>query len=137
MARVLSQGTIITVDCGDGPVQIGCITSFSTPSQSRSEINVTCLDSDAQEFRLGLVDNGTSTFNIIFDDCDEGHELLTQQLDAEEPCEFVITLNGGTTITFDALVQSFQLDGSVDAAITGSVSLRVTGAVDFNFVCNS
>lgn len=137
MARVLSQGTIITMDCGGGPVEIGCVTSFSTPAANRSEINVTCLDSDAQEFRLGLVDNGTVSFNIIFDDCDAGQEALTEQLDADQPCEFVITLAGGTTITFDALVQSFQLDGSVDSAITGTVTVRVTGAAVFDIVCNS
>lgn len=137
MARVLSQGTIITMDCGSGATEIGCITSFSTPASNRSEINVTCLSSDAQEFRLGLVDNGTVSLNIIFDDCDAGQEDLTDQLGSDEPCEFVITFSGGTTVTFDALVQSFQLDGSIDSAVTGTVTLRVTGESVFNFVCNS
>lgn len=137
MARVLSQGTTITMECDGTPVEIGCITSFSTPAASRSEINITCLSSEAQEFRLGLVDNGSVSFNILFDDCDEGQEDLTDQMASDEPCEFVITLAGGTTITFDAMVQSFQLDGSVDAAVTGTVSLRVTGEVVFDFTCNS
>jgi len=139
MAKVLSKGTTITMECdGDtAPVDIGCITSFDTPAASRDEIDVTCLASDAKEFALDLVDNGTATFDLIFDDCDDGQEALTDQLDEDEACEFVITLFGGTTITFDALVQSFQLSGSVGSAVTGSVTLRVTGAVEFDFACNA
>lgn len=137
MAQVLSQGTTITIDCDGTPEQIGCITSFTTPSASRDEIDLTCLTSDAKEFALDLVDNGTATFDIIFNDCDDGQEALTAQLGEEDSCEFVITLNGGTTITFDALVQGFELTGSVGAAVTGSVTLRVTGEVEYDFACNS
>lgn len=137
MAKVLSQGTTITIDCDGTPEKIGCITSFTTPSASRDEIDLTCLTSDAKEFSLDLVDNGTATFDLILDDCDDGQEALTAQLGEEKSCEFVITLNGGTTITFDALVQNFELTGSVGSAVTGSVTLRVTGEVDYDFTCNS
>src|SRR5699024_4377047 len=112
MARVLSQGTTITVDCDGVAESIGCITSFTTPSPTRDPIDLTCLTSTSKETALDIPDNGTATLDIIFDDCDDGQEALLDQIGGEDSCEFVITLSGGSTITFDARVQSFELTGS-------------------------
>lgn len=139
MAILLSQGTTVTMECaGDAsPVEIDCVTSIDSPQGSRSEISVTCLTSTAQEFALGLVDNGTATINYNIDECSEGQAKLQDAATSDEPCEFVIEFPSGSTITFNALVQPTGVNISLDSAVTATASLRVTGDVTWNWACSS
>src|SRR5699024_903662 len=85
-----------------------------------------------KEFILGFVDNGTATFDINFDGCDDGQQEVEAALQDDDPSTITITLSDTTEIEFDAYVQSFNLTGSVGAAVTGTITVRVTGDVTFS-----
>jgi len=136
VSHVLSKGTKVEIERpvgGSVKEEIGCITSFDTPQASRDEIDVTCLQSTSKEFILGFVDNGTATFDINFDGCDDGQQEVEAALQDDDPSTITITLSDTTEIEFDAYVQSFNLTGSVGAAVTGTITVRVTGDVTFSW----
>ena len=77
-------------------------------------------------------DSGSYTFNInwLFDDAGQTALLLAEGSD--DAYGFKVTYPSGDTLTFDAYVQSVTGPSiGVDAKMSGSVTLRITGEVTF------
>lgn len=127
-----AQGTTLTIDA----TAIGGIKSYSGFDGEASEIDTTDLDSTAKEFILGLVDNGGVSLDIFPDFTDAGQDALRTKALSGASAAFVLTLVDGspqTTATFTAYVKNaHSLSGAVDAAIEGTVTLKVSGAVTWN-----
>lgn len=130
---ILAQGTTVTVEDGAASTAtIGGIVSISgIGSGSASEIDITTLASTAKEYKQGLKDNGTLTFELIRDEDDAGQVELREMEDAQATREFVITLPTSTlnVLTFDGFVTSLTTDIGADDVARGSCTVKITGAI--------
>lgn len=130
---ISAQGSTFEIDTdtqGTADTQIANMYSYSGLDGEASEIDTTNMDSTAKEFRLGLVDNGG--FNIEFhpDYDDEGQNALRAAGLSGAVKAFVLTLPNTKTVSFNGLVKNASsINGAVDAVVTSSASIRITGAV--------
>ena len=130
---ILAQGTTVTVEDGAASTAtIGGIVSISgIGSGSVTEIEVTTLASTAREYRQGLQDLGSISFELIRDEDDLGQVELREMLAAQATREFVITLSSSTlnVITFDGFVSSLSSDINADGVVTGTCTVRISGNI--------
>lgn len=129
-----SQG--ITLGIGSGsPISydsIGEIKTFTGPGGAGQVIDVTDLDSLAMEKIMGLPDEGQLSFDIHYLPEDTQHIALRTARDNQTLTSFRITFtdSGGTTWTFSGYVTGFALTGGVNAALTASVTIEITGTIE-------
>jgi hypothetical protein len=91
------------------------------------EIDTTHLRSTAKEYLIGLQDFGNVTLGLFLV-TDVGQARLRTLKGGATIGTFAITLSDGTVAAFRALVKSFSFESiEPDGAVSGSVSLRVTG----------
>lgn len=125
-----SQLATISIDnAASAPVAIGQVISFSGFDGEASEIDITTLASTAKEFRQGLQDFGNFSIELLRDPADLGQIELLSAKALQATRTFILTLASGDVATFEGFVKSLTTAGGVDAVITGSASIRVTGAV--------
>lgn len=128
-----TTGKTITAGSGTAtPVTwtaIGELKSFSGFDGAASEIDITNLDSDAKEFRLGLQDFGSFKVELNVYNSDPGQAACTAAKAAGTVKDFRLTLPNDDVATFSALVKSMPVSGGVDGVISGSMDLRITGDV--------
>lgn len=130
---ILAQGTTVTVGDGAASTAVigGIISMAGIGSGSATEIDITNLASTRKESRQGLKDNGSMTFELIRDEDDAGQAELLEMEDAQATREFVITLPTSTlnVFTFDGYVTSLSTDIGADGIVTGSCTVKITGAI--------
>lgn len=128
---ISAQGSTVMIDdstVGTPDVEIKNISSFSGFDGEASEIDITNLSSDAKEYAVGLQDFGGFSMEIHPDFDDEGQNVLRNAGNATKT--FKITLPNSKVLTFKGLVKNANsLNGGVDAVLTGTVSIKVTGQV--------
>ena len=134
MGNITSQGTTIGIGDGASPevyTTIPQVTSLSGPDGSASEINVTNLSSTAQEFILGLKDEGSISLDIIWDERDTTHTLLRTTFASGASTNFRITDAGSPQALYDfpAFVQGLSMSSGVDEVQRATVNLRVSSAI--------
>jgi len=128
MAVLDAQGTVISfADNLSAAQTVGGVTSFSFGGGGAADIDVSTLASVAKEYRAGLVDQGDLTLEVQRDPNDIGQSTIEASAGAVR--EVVITLPGGDIATFNAYVKSISNEGSVDGTLTGTITLKVTGAI--------
>lgn len=120
-------------------IRVGGVTSIrDLRSGTAAEIDVSDLSSLAKEFLLGLADNGSMGLDLIYDPADPGQIVLetlreTSAINAYRvgvPNPLAVGSPTGYTIySFSGFVATFPFTLGVDAAVTGTVSIRVTGAI--------
>jgi len=125
-----SQGVTLEWD----GTNIGEVVSFNGPGGSASIIDVTHLGSTRREKRMGIADEGQISFDINLLPSDAGQiKLRNDRADrTERTCRLFLTDTGGTILTMDAYCTQFSVQGSVDNKIQGSVTLEITGAVNWS-----
>ena len=127
---ISAQGSTVSINTGSegSPTwtEISNVSTFSGLDGESSEIDVTNLSSTAKEYRIGLKDFGGFTMEYHIDYADAGQNALRAAGGDVE--QFQAELPNGTTITFDGLVKNADsLSAGIDAVITGSCSIKVTG----------
>ena len=140
-AAVLSYGAKLRVkDPASGTrIDVGGLTDFNGPQTSRSEIDATTLASTAKEYVLDLKDLGTFAGTMQTRYGDPAQRILLANMDSTDTLEFDLVLpddgygNGQVVISFKGRVQSFPVQGSMGQVITTSLSIRITGDVEFDF----
>jgi hypothetical protein len=140
-AAVLSYGAKLRVtDPSTGTkIDVGGLTDFNGPQTSRAEIDATTLRSTAKEYILDLKDLGTFTSTMQTRYGDPAQRILLANMDSPQALEFELVLpddgygNGPVMLAFFGRVQSFPVQGSMGQVITTSLSIRITGDVQFNF----
>ena len=122
---ITSQGSSLSI----GGSEIANIVSFTGFDGESAEIDVTNLQSTAKEYLLGLTDGGGSfSLEIHPEYGDVGQDALRAAEVSGASSSFILTLSDNTTVTFTALVKNaHNLNGSVDSALSGNCSLKVTG----------
>jgi hypothetical protein len=105
--------------------------SFTGFDGEAGETDVTSLDSTAKEFLSGLRDYGGISFEMNWLGDDTGQVALRAAADSGLTKNWKLTLISGTNdvAAFSGFVKSVPIAGGVDAAVTGSFRIRITGAV--------
>lgn len=132
-AGISAQGTILEIDAtvpGTADQAISDITTFSGFDGEASEVDTTSLESTAKEFILGLQDFGSFNVEMFPNYTDAGQNDLRAAATSGDLKTFKLTLPNATTVDFTAYVKNADsLSGGVDAAVTSSASLRVSGPI--------
>lgn len=133
-----SQGTLIKRGDGAGTevfTTVAEVLSFTGPTQSATQVDVTSFDSTAREYIAGLRDSGEITFEMNYVGSSASQQGLQTDLNNRTTRNFKIIFNDNTvdadktTISFAAIVTQFTLaKGQVDSPLTSSVSLKISGA---------
>lgn len=133
-----AQGSTFAIDTaisGDPSyTAVKNIKTYSGFDGSASEIDVTNLDSEAKEFRIGLEDNGQFTIELDRDFSDFGQIALLAARDSQASKNFKLTLSNGENAKFIGFVKKFSLNGGVDQVVKGSVDIRISGPVTWSSI---
>ena len=133
-------------------VQVGCPTSITGLDSTIEQIETTCLDSLARTYEAGLATPGTATFTLSLDPQDYSHNRLlelkkagvnlqwavgfpesqaspTGAENSAGECEFTLPTSR-TWVTFEGFVNSYAYDWSLNAVITATIGIQVSGDPD-------
>ena len=94
---------------------------------------MTVLSSTSKEYLAGLTDPGTFSFEFFpnFLTATAGQELLRAAALSGAVTAFELELSDGVKLDFNAVVRNaLSSSGGVDAALTGSASLRISGDIN-------
>lgn len=108
---------------------INNIKSFAGFDGTSSEIDVTNLSSVAKEVRLGLEDFGKFGFDIDVDFSDAGQNALRTAKTSGASKTYKLTYPNTKVATFAGYVKGTPQSGGVDKVVSGSVEIRISGAV--------
>jgi predicted secreted protein len=130
---ISAQGTSIQIDTGtSGTPNLVAITNVSDISGfdgKATEIDTTSLTSAAKERVLGLQDWGQVTLSAFINLKEASHAALLAAKKDGKVRNFTVTLSDGSKLAFAAFVTTFPIAAKVDAALTGSIVLTVTGDI--------
>jgi hypothetical protein len=131
---ILVQGTLIQRGNGATPevfTTIGEIIDFDGPGGESTEIPTTHVLSAAQEFRIGLRDEGTFNLTVNFLPGDAGQLGLQADRASAVIRNFRVTYTdaGAAKDSFSAYVKGFRKKGSRDGVVSATVTLRISGVV--------
>ncbi|MBN3852811.1 hypothetical protein G3N59_05400 [Paraburkholderia sp. Ac-20340] len=132
---ISAQGSKFFVNTADegasAPIwtPVANVISFTGFDGTATEIDVTNLDSVAKEKRLGLIDFGSMSLDVHrnVDDPGQAALLAAQKSSAVVDCK--LQYPDGTADGFEAYCKSFNAAGGVDAVLTATIGLTITGAV--------
>lgn len=140
--KLTSQQSYVEVqDIGSPGVfrRVGGVTGIrDLRSGTATEIDVSDLSSAEKEYILGLADPGSFSLDVIYDPADPGQIVLETLRESSAINPFRVgvpnPLQGGsptgfTQFAFNAFVQTFPFTAAVDAALAGSVTCRISGAI--------
>jgi predicted secreted protein len=127
---------------GAGPPEVFAaiaeVTSISGPNETAAQIDVTSFDSAAREYIAGLRDGGEISFEFNFVGDDASQAALRADFAAGKLSNYEIDLNDGTVAlpvaskyAFAASVTALGNSFAVDDKISGSCTLKISGAVAF------
>lgn len=143
----------IDPDNGCTAVQVGCPTSITGLDSTVEQIETTCLESTARTYEAGLATPGTASFTLSLDPDDPSHTRLLALKKAGTTLTWAIGFPesqaapvGGvgsdgecywddlptsrTWVTFEGFVNSYAFDFSLNAVITATVGVQVSGDPD-------
>lgn len=130
---ISAQGTTIQIDTGTtGTPNLTAIVNVSDISGfdgKATEIDTTNLSSTAKERVLGLQDWGQVTLSTNINLKEASHAALLAAKKDGKVRNFTVTLSDGSKLAFAAFVTTFPIAAKVDAALTGSVVLSITGDI--------
>jgi hypothetical protein len=134
MSALQSQGILLKQGDGESPevfTSIPTVTKISGPGGSSTIIDVSSLDSIAKEKMPGLTDNGDITFDFNFDPVNVQHKALITAKETRVLRNFKLVLNEtiGSTASFAGYVTSIKIDAAMDAKVSGSGVITISGAV--------
>lgn len=121
----------------DTYVVVGGVRSISDlRSGTAAEIDMSDLSSVAKEFVLGLADNGSMSLEMLYDPADPGQIILETLRETSDVNVYRVTIPNPlagspdrTTFSFNGFVTTFPFSIAVDAGITGTVGVRLTGQI--------
>ena len=128
MAANVSQGSILK----KGSTTIADITGISIAGITRAEMDTTALADTAKKFLMGTTDAGTIEIQFNYDDGLSAYIPITTE-NVSAAWSITVPCSGTQTqiVGFNAYQQSFSVEAAVDSQLTGSLTLRIDGAVSF------
>ncbi len=104
-----------------------CAKSYQINQSAAAQIDTTTLCDDEKTYLIGFSDPGTLTFDFFIDPTDPDYQVLVDAQKAGDVREFEIVYRNKAVRTLPVIVQSINESGGVDAAISGSATLKVSG----------
>jgi hypothetical protein len=131
---VRSKGSKFYIGDDSSPVvytQVKGVTNFSGVDGAASDIDITDLDSLAKEYLPGLVDNGQFNIETNYLANDPGQiDMRTARAAGTENVPFKLDkIEDGKTLFFFGNVKTAPISGAVDAKLSGSFNIKITGVV--------
>lgn len=114
---------------GTAYLKVGNFKTYNGLDGQASEIDVTNLDSQAKEIRLGLVDFGQIQVEVDHNLQDVGQARVQNQYLSGAITPFLLSLPNGDTASFNAFARKFSLQGGVDQVVKRQLDLRISGPV--------
>lgn len=148
--EVLTQGTALYVATGGTVItKIGNVPNVDGLGGASSDIDVTNFDSTAMEYLQGLNDEGTASINLNWSPEDASHDTLFALKQSKERVQWCVAAADGTaaptavdgeivapadraSFIFDATVQQIQWNLAANDVIRASLSLRISGAIEYD-----
>jgi len=129
-----AQGIIVARGDAASPevyTTIAGVQGFSGPGGQASVIDVTTLQSTAKEKLVGLQDEGQISIDVLHDPADATHTGIRTDRTNRTLRSWRITFTDSpnSVATFSAYVLGTPITGSVDEAVTMSVTLEISGIV--------
>lgn len=134
---------------GCAVVEVGCPTSITGLDSTVEQLETTCLNSLARTYEAGLATPGTATFTLSFEPQDPSHQRLlelktsgdvirfalgfpesseppTAAADSDGNCDFTLPTSR-SWLFFEGFINSYAFDFSLNALITATVGIQVSG----------
>lgn len=151
MAMKTQNSQLFTIDPEDGTVlRITCVTSIDGIDSTIEQIETTCLEGDSRTYDSGLATPGAATFGIQTDPRDGSHVRLHQLKTAGITLPWALGWSDGkeieptavqdsngnydfdlpetrTWITFNGFMNSFPFSFALNAVVTSTVGIQVSG----------
>lgn len=146
-----TQGTeLFAIDPDNGAlIVVGCPTSIDGIDTSIEQLETTCLSSSARTYEAGLATPGSASFGINIDPKDPSHVRLHQLKTAGKTIKWAIgwsessadptvatdtngdhsfvTPTSRSWILFDGFMNSFPFSFALNAQVTSTVGIQVSG----------
>lgn len=132
-----SQGTLLEIGQGNARTVLpgadvfdewGSVTNVGgIGSGEAPDIDVTVLRSTAREFLTGLPDGGTVNITFFRASSNIGQQSAIAARSARERRNFRVTWSDGVVTSFAGAVKTFGRDATVDGAVQGSATIRISG----------
>lgn len=137
---ISAYGTLLKRGDGGAPetfTTVPEVRSISGPSTETDEAEVTTHSSAAagayREYILTLIDAGSIEFDINYVPSNVVHQGVLTDFQNRTKRNWQLVLPGNAqTISFTGYVKTFSLEFPTDDAVTASVSIRLTGGVNFS-----
>lgn len=130
---ISAQGSTLEIaDAVGSPteyLEIANFKSWSGFDGSANIIDITHLGSDAEEIRPGIPRFGNISLDIDWNTDEDSHALILAQHLSRAKCRFRLTLPDGEVDSFQGYVMKVPSAGGVDKVVTGTLDIRITGAV--------
>lgn len=118
---------------------IGEVTSLNLDGLTAATIDVSNITSRFRQFIPGIIDSGTISCEVNLDADDEQQASIIDLLDASAstptPKSFLLeygdTNNKGAKFECVGIVTSMSFKGAVGEAVTASITIKLTGSVNF------
>lgn len=95
----------------------------------RSEQEISTFDSDAKEFFLGLIDNGTISLSGIFQANDALQSQLENDANSDVSRNYEVALPSGIKWSFSGRISKFEMEFPVDGVARFNSAVRLSGSV--------
>jgi len=132
MAAIISEGATLEVGASSADTTVSQVTSLSI-SHSRDTIDVSNLaTTGAKDFIAAKLYEAELTCELQFDDSDSGQAAALADISGAGDTTAIywqITLSDSSTFDGTGFVTSFDVNASQDSAVTGSITIKVDGAV--------
>tara|TARA_R110002020_G_scaffold273792_1_gene488960 strand:+ start:7450 stop:7857 length:408 start_codon:yes stop_codon:yes gene_type:complete len=130
MAAITANTTTFSYD----GTAIADVVSLTAPSVSIATIDTTSIADIYRTFLGGTIDSGEMSIEIQYDpnstsgaELEASWEATATVAPVEKEC--IITFSDSSTYTFNAILTSFSATAAIDAVVTASVGLKVSGAI--------
>lgn len=128
----------------DAIVEVACITELTGLSQSRDQIDVTCLSDQERSFEAGLATPGVANFAIYADPREPSHIRLHELAVAGTVLDWAAGWSDGTApptggtpamvlpttrtwLTFEGYVSDFPFDFAQNSVVTSNLGIQTSG----------
>ncbi len=129
MAGNAALGTVIAIGAISPVTEV---VSFDGPSASSDTYDVSNMASTAREFVAGLIDNGELTLEINYDP--GVHDAIADLVGGASQATTITFPDAAATVVTIAssFVTGFAPSGERDGILTATVTLKISGTVDWD-----
>lgn len=136
-SAVAGYGTKIGLGNSASPIvynKIAEVLSISGPELSRETLEVTSLDSTAKEYIAGLQDGGSISLEMNWISGNSYQQAMRALVTSGSSANFLIEWPNSpkTRVSFTAVAESWAINTEPNAAITASMSLKISGAPNWS-----